>query len=180
VDSTNQSEYLDFSLNCQLLATNFEINTKSLMQLIARDQGFALPPNARLWLPAGAPGLSILYQDHVIFTNVDTNIFNITLVTNIVSDKITQTKNTYSETVFAPTVLQLNYNGASASFTLTCAGDWKSYSKIVFHKAGYGSNVINSFSGTCAGYGTYGDQNMVIRGTMKGNYTKTTTRAGDD
>jgi hypothetical protein len=31
------NEYVNFSLNCQMPGTNFEINTKSLVQLIAAD-----------------------------------------------------------------------------------------------------------------------------------------------
>lgn len=165
------NEYVNFSLACQAPETNFEINTKSLVRLIAADQGFTPPSNARLWLFGGPTGLLLLRQPNGNSTIVDTNIFNIAFVTNILSYQLTQNTNTYLETAFAPTVLELNYNGASVSFTLTCAGDWKFYNHVNFHKSRDNAIVITSFSGTCVGYGTYGGQTMVIKGTMKGNYT---------
>jgi len=56
--------------------TKLKINTKTLLAMIATDEGFTLPPNAKLWLASDV--FYIFRQDNTIFTNVNSGLLNIT------------------------------------------------------------------------------------------------------
>jgi hypothetical protein len=147
--------------------TNVTINTKSLLKLIAADQGFTLPPQARLW-PSGNT-FFILNQNNTIFTNIDSEVLSLTYVTNVLEFQTIQTTNHhYASTITEPLVAVLTYNGSSISFTLNC------YGKYHFYNATDSTNAILviSFSGQCFGSGTCGDRNMVIKGSLSGKRTE--------
>jgi hypothetical protein len=148
--------------------TNLTINTRSLLELIAADQGFTLPPKAKLWLAGDM--FYILKQDDTIFTNVDSELLSITYVTNVLQYKMIQTTNKFMHTFAGTSVAIIAYNGSSVSFTLNC------YGKATFYNAGNFNNPDNwvqsySYSGWGFGSGTCDGQNMVIKGSLKGKYT---------
>jgi hypothetical protein len=147
--------------------TNLTINTKSLLTLIATDQGFTLPPKAKLWLDGDM--FYLLKQDNTIFTIVDSNLLSITYVSDVLNSKQIVTTKTYLETITGTSVAILAYNGSSISFTLNC------YGKEIFYNASNFTNAVlsRSYSGWGFGSGTCDGQNMVIKGSLKG---KDTTR----
>jgi len=166
---------MDIALTCQVQPggevdkSTLKINTKSLLELIAGDQGFKLPSNAKLWY--SSLGVFILNQDGGVFTNVDTNIFNITFDAGIQSYKITDTAKLYEETLREPSALTLNYNGATVSFNLACVGNYEFYNKVNYAESGKNAIVTSSFSGACLGSGMDNGQAMIIKGTLTGNYS---------
>jgi hypothetical protein len=145
--------------------TKFRINTKSLLKLIAADQDLTLPPKAKLWLSGNS--FYILRQDNTIFTNIDSELLSITYVTNVLAYKTIQKTNSYASTVTETLIAILDYNGSSISFSLNC------YGKNTFYNATDFTNAIavNSYSGPAFGSGTSGDQNMIVKGSLKGKHT---------
>jgi hypothetical protein len=148
--------------------TNLTINTRSLLELIATDQGFTLPPKAKLWLAGDM--FYILKQDNTIFKYIDSELLSITYVTNVLQYKMVQTTNKFVRSFTGTSVAILAYNGSSLSFTLTC------YGKTTFYNAGNFKNPDNwiqsySYSGSGFGSGTCDGQNMVIKGSLNGKYT---------
>jgi hypothetical protein len=145
--------------------TNLTINTRSLLELIATDQGFTLPPKAKLQLVGDM--FYILRQDNTIFTIVDSNLLSITYVTNVLQYKMIDTTNQFVHTFTGMSVAILAYNGSSISFTLNC------YGKAVFYNAGNHASRVesHSYSGWGFGSGTCDGQNMVIKGSLNGKYT---------
>lgn len=156
--------------------TNLKINTKSLLELIAADQGLALPPHAKLWLANNV--FSILNEDNTIFADIDTNVLNITYVTTVLKSKLLQTTNNYLETIDGTSIVTLAYNGPSISFTLNCCGKNSFYNKVNFTKTANNAIASNSFSGWGFGSGTYNGQNMIVRGSLKGTYSTRYTAGG--
>ncbi len=145
--------------------TNLTINTKSLLKLIAADQGLTLPPKARLWLADDR--FVIVNPDNTIFTNVDTELLSITYVTNVVVLKTVYPTNGYVNTLTETLVTSLDYNGSSISFTLNCYGKFHCQDR---------DNHINevvarSYSCQGLGSGTCGDRSMVIKGSLSGQCT---------
>jgi hypothetical protein len=145
--------------------TNFTINTKSLLKLIAADQGFTLPPKAKLWLVGDM--FYVLHQDNTVFTNIDSELLSITYVTNVLAYKTIQKTNSYASTVTETSVAILAYNGSSISFSLNCYGKNTFYNKTDFTNA----VASYSYSGQGFGSGTSGDQNMIVKGSLSGKHT---------
>jgi len=145
--------------------TNCKITTKSLLELIATDQGFTLPAKAKLWLNDDT--FFVLNADDTIFTNIDTNLLNITYVTTVLKSKLIQTTNTYTDTINGTSVIILNYNGSSVSFTFNCYGKQNFLNKVK------GSNAVleSSFSGDGFGSGMCDGQNMIVKGSLTGKYS---------
>jgi hypothetical protein len=161
---------MSIALVCQVQqdstgVTNCKITTKSLLELIATDQGFTLPAKAKLWSSDDA--FSVLNADDTIFTNIDTNLLNITYVTAVLKSKLTQTTNTYTDTINGSSVIILNYNGSSVSFTFNCYGKQNFLNKIK------GTNAVasSSFSGDGFGSGICDGQDMVVKGSLTGKYS---------
>jgi len=170
VCQVQQDEHPDAS------TTNLEINTKSLLKLIAADLGLTLPPHAKLWLANNI--FSILKEDNTIFADIDTNLLNITYVTTVLKSKLLQTKNTYLETLDGTSIVTLVYNGSSISFTLNCYGKNGFYNKVNFSKTTNNAITSNSFSGWGFGSGLCNGQNMVVKGSLTGIYSTRYTTGG--
>ena len=148
--------------------TNLTINTRSLLALIATDQGFTLPPKAKLWLVGDL--FYILRQDNTVFKYIDSELLNITYVTNVLQYKMIDTTNKFVHSFTGTSVAILAYNGSSISFTLNC------YGKATFNNAGnfnHPDNWVQSYSyfGWGFGSGTCDGQNMVIKGSLNGKNT---------
>lgn len=144
--------------------TNFTINTKSLLKLIAADQGFILPPKAKLWLAGDM--FYILRQDNSIVTNIDSELLSITYVTNVLEYQTVQKTNRYVSTIKETLIATLHYNGPSLSFTLDCYGKTAFYNQTDFTNA----IAVNSYSGQGFGYGTSGGLNMIVKGSLQGRH----------
>lgn len=181
------NEVMSLGLDCQIqqnestftsTTTNLEINTQSLLELVAADQGFTLPPHAKLWL--GGNGFAVLRQDNTIFTNIDTNILSVTYVSTVLKSKLIQNRNLYQDTVDGTSVVTLIYNGSTISFNLNFIGDQTFYNQANYAKTTNNAVVSTSFSGRGFGGGTCGGKNMVVTGFLNGNYTfsYTTGNAG--
>jgi hypothetical protein len=145
--------------------TNLTINTKSLLEMIATDQGFTLPAKAKLWLSGNS--FSVLNSEGTIFVNIDTNLLNITYVTTVLKSNLTQTTNTYVNTINGTSVVILNYSGSSVSFTFNCCGKQNFLNKLKdIHAV-----ALSSFSGRGFGPGICNSQNMIIQGSLTGKYS---------
>jgi hypothetical protein len=166
VTGTNNLVYKD-----RATTTNLTINTKTLLALIAADQGLTLPKNAKLWRVPG--GFYIIGPDNTIFTNVDSGLLNLTYVTNVINNNTFLTANRhYVSNVNSPTTAILTYNGLSVTFTLNLYGKYEFYNES-------DDNFINtilstSFSGEGFGSGTSGGQGMIITGSVTGSETQRT------
>jgi len=171
---------MNVALVCQVQqgasTTNFEINTQSLLKLIAADQGFTLPPQAKLFLADDI--FYILRKDNTIFTIINTNLLNVTYGTTVLKSKLIQTKNAYLETVDGTSIATIAYNGSSISFTLNCCGENDFYNTVDFTKTTNNSFVSNSFSGFGFGPGICNGQNMVVKGFLTGTYSLRYTPQG--
>ena len=162
------NNFMKLDLNCAVQegssANNFKINTKSLLKLIANDQGFTLPDDAKLWLMGDS--FAIVNAHNTIFTNISTDVLNVAYVTDIFNSKLNQTQKIYNNTIKGTQVVTLNYNGSSTSFTLSC------YGKYYFHNESNGRNafVRSSFSSEGFGPGTSNGHNMIVTGSVDGDY----------
>lgn len=168
---------MNMALVCQVQqdsssVTNCKITTKSLLELIATDQGFTLPAKAKLWLANDS--FFVLNADDTIFTNIDTNILNITYVTAVLKSKLIQTTNTYKDTINGTSIVTLNYNGSSASFTFNCCGKQNFLNKVRNTNA----VALSSFSGSGFGPGIYDGQNMIVKGSLTGKFNQRYTVGG--
>jgi hypothetical protein len=170
-DAQEINDPLDIQLKCEVQqnggTTNLEISTQALLELVAADQGFALPVHARLWLSGSS--FVVLRQDSTVLTAIDTNILNVTYTTMIVNSKSTQTSKSYLSTVDAKPVAILNYNGTSLSFSFNFIGGYHISNSVSPLKANNNAAYSTSFSGSGFGSGICGSQNMVITGTITGN-----------
>lgn len=157
--------------------TNLAIRTQSLLKFIANDQGFALPANAKLWFDGSAS--AVLRANNTIFTNIDTNILNITYGTTVLKSKLQQTTKTYVDTIRGKSVVTLNYNGSAMSFNLNVVGENGFYNTVNYAKAENNAVGVNSFSGSGFGSGMVGDQSMVVTGTVTGRWSFRYTADGE-
>lgn len=146
--------------------SNLMITTKSLLKMIAADQGFALPPRAKLWLDDDT--FYILRQDNTVFTNIDYGILSISYVRNVLACKTIQKTNHYQSTVTGTLVATIYYNGSSLSFALDC------YGKNAFYNTSDGTNAVavNAFAGQAIGCGNTDGHDMVLKGTLSGRQTQ--------
>ena len=167
---------MNVALDCQVQqasgTTNLQINTQSLLELIAKDQGFTLPAHAKLWL--GGDSFVILKQDNTPFTNVDVNILNVTCVATVLkSDKSTNSTHpkTYVITIKGTSVVALNYNGTSISFNLNFVGENDLFNEVPESNAQNDAVYTRSFTGSGLGSGTCGEQSMVVTGSLTGTYS---------
>jgi hypothetical protein len=175
---------MDIVLVCQVQqagppnasTTNLEINTQSLLELIATDQGFTLPSHAKLWLANNS--FSVLRADNTIFANIDTNILNIIYGTTVLKSKLIQTSKIYSDTIKETSVVALVYNGTAISFSLNFVGENNFVNDVNFAKATNNAIVSSSFSGLGFGSGTCGGQGMVVTGSLTGKYSFRYTAGG--
>ena len=145
--------------------TKLTINTRSLLAMIAADQGFTLPAKAKLKLLDDT--FLVLNQDNTVFTNVDRELLSLTYVTNVLESTLTQTPDIFATTITITSIAVLTYNGCSTAFTLNC------YGKAVFHSQFGRSYPFMSHSYSCQafGSGTCNGQNMVIKGSLSGKET---------
>jgi len=147
--------------------TKLKINTKTLLAMIATDEGFTLPPNAKLWLASDV--FYIFRQDNTIFTNVNSGLLNITYMTNVMDYRLFITTKRYVSNLTEPTTAIIAYNGSSVSFSLNC------YGKVKFYNATDDSTnyiLSTSYSGLGFGSGICAGQNMVITGSVAGEQTQ--------
>ncbi|HTY88697.1 MAG TPA: hypothetical protein VMB80_14615 [Candidatus Acidoferrum sp.] len=146
--------------------SNLTITTKSLLKMIAADQGFTLPPRAKLWLDDDT--FYILRQDNTIFTNIDYEILSIAYANNVLAYKTIQKGGHYQSTVAGTLIATIYYNSSSLSFALDC------YGKNTFYTAADGTNAVavNSFTGQAFGCGSTDGHDMVLKGTLGGRQTQ--------
>lgn len=172
-DGQEINDPLNIQLKCEVQQnggiTNLDINTQALLELVAVDQGFALPVHAKLWLSGSS--FMVLRQDNTILTAIDTNILNVAYTTMILKSKSTQTSKGYLGTVDAKPVAVLNYYGTSLSFSFNFIGNYTISNPVSFVKANNNATYSSSFSGSGFGSGTCGGQNMVVTGTIMGSYS---------
>jgi len=170
-DAQEINDPLDIQLKCEVQqnggTTNLEISSQALLELVAADQGFAIPVHARLWLSGSS--FVVLRQNSTILTTIDTNILSVAYATTIVNSKSTQTSKGYLGTVDAKPVAILNYNGTSLSFSFNFIGNYSISNSVSFLKANNNAVYSTSFSGSGFGSGICGTENMVITGTIRGN-----------
>jgi len=171
---------LDVSLFCQVPTvtypgafpsagtTNLYINTHSLLQLIASDQGITLPDHAALWLANNT--FFILNQTNGIVATVDTNLFQISYGASATKSKLIQKAKLYVETADEKTTVNLSYQGNQISFNASFTGDYLFYNQANW--ANQNAFVSYAFSGNGSGTGTWNGHALTLKGTLtdKFNY----------
>jgi len=161
---------MDLQLQCQVQQgnsiTNAQIDTQSLLELIAADQGFTLPNHAKLRLNGSS--FVVLQQDNTVTAYVDTNILSVVYVGMVEKSSSTNNTKNYTSTLTTTPVISINYNGSTISFSCNFKGSYAVYNLVVHmtDKAVY----TTSYSGTGFGTGTFAGQTMVVTGTLNGSY----------
>lgn len=165
VTSTNASGTVT---NYSRTTTNLTLNTKSLLKMIAADQGFNLPTNASLGMIENT--FVVLNKDKSIFTNV--TVMGMTKMAEVDKGDLKLTAKNAAEAQTGTQVGTISYNGTNSTigFTLYFLASDSYTAKNNFTTNGVPvvGTVSESFSGSGHGPGICQGNEMVISGSMSG------------
>lgn len=167
VGQVQQNEVISRSstvTNYSRTTTNLTLNTKSLLKMIAADQGFTLPTNASLGMIENT--FVVLKKDKSVFTNV--TVMGMSTMAEVGKDDIRLTAKNVAETQTGTRVGTISYSGTNSTIEFTLffrASDTYTAKNNLTNGVPVVGTVSESFSGSGHGPGScqgheYGHQRL--------------------